>query len=101
MLQIIQPGLVGLDGRFVSTLADDGKTSGRGAPYSCAVLVCAGAGRSWRRSDAHNFADDFQVGAAASIGAGISDDFAEAGIGHTVPHLIPDFYKATIIAGWR
>jgi VIT1/CCC1 family predicted Fe2+/Mn2+ transporter len=67
----------------------------------------------------------FQVGMAASLGAGISMGFAEAladdgklsgrgtpylrglvcglmtiagGIGHTVPYLIPNFYTATVIA---
>ena len=104
MLQAIQPGLVGLMDGSVSTLAP--------------VFVAAFA--------THNSLNAFQVGAAASIGAGISIGFAEAladdgktsgrgapylrglgcgpmivagGIGHTVPHLIPDFYKATIIAG--
>jgi rubrerythrin len=103
VLQIVQPGLVGLMDGSVSTLA----------PVFAAAFAT------------HNSWNAFQVGAAASIGAGISMGFAEAladdgkisgrgapylrglvcglmtvagGIGHTVPYLIPDFYKATIIA---
>ena len=79
MLQIIQPGLVGLMDGSVSTLADDGKTSSRGAPY-LRGLVCAGAGPRGGVRDAQ-FLERFQVGAAASIGAGISRGFAEAGLG--------------------
>jgi hypothetical protein len=74
----------------------------------------------------HNSWNAFQVGMAASLGAGISMGFAEAladdgklsgrgtpllrgivcglmtvagGIGHTIPYLIPNFYTATIVAG--
>src|SRR6202049_508326 len=74
----------------------------------------------------HNSWNAFQVGMAASLGAGISMGFAEAladdgklsgrgtpylrglvcglmtiagGIGHTLPYLIPNFYTATIVAG--
>jgi hypothetical protein len=74
----------------------------------------------------HNSWNAFQVGMAASLGAGISMGFAEAladdgklsgrgtpllrgivcglmtvagGIGHTIPYLIPSFYTATIVAG--
>jgi hypothetical protein len=104
VLQIIQPGLVGLMDGSVSTLA----------PVFAAAFAT------------HNSWNAFQVGAAASLGAGISMGFAEAladdgkisgrgapylrglvcglmtvagGSGHTVPYLIPDFYTATIIAG--
>jgi rubrerythrin len=103
VLQIVQPGLVGLMDGSVSTLA----------PVFAAAFAT------------HNSWNAFQVGSAASIGAGISMGFAEAladdgkisgrgapylrglvcglmtiagGIGHTIPYLIPDFYKATIIA---
>jgi rubrerythrin len=104
ILQIIQPGLVGLMDGSVSTLA----------PVFAAAFAT------------QNSFDAFRVGMAASIGAGISMGFAEAladdgklsgrgtpllrgfvcglmtiagGIGHTVPYLIPDFLTATIIAG--
>jgi rubrerythrin len=104
LLQIIQPGLVGLMDGSVSTLAP--------------VFAAAFATRnSW---------DAFLVGLAASVGAGISMGFAEAasddgsltgrgrplirgsvcglmttagGIGHTLPYLIHDFRIATGIAG--
>jgi rubrerythrin len=103
ILQIIQPGLVGLMDGSVSTLAP--------------VFAAAFATRNpW---------EAFLVGVAASLGAGISMGFAEAladdgklsgrgtpllrgavcglmtmagGIGHTLPYLIPNFVTATIIA---
>lgn len=104
ILQIIQPGLVGLMDGSVSTLA----------PVFAAAF------------GTHNPWTAFQVGMAASLGAGISMGFAEAladdgklsgrgtpylrglvcglmtiagGIGHTLPYLIPDFYTATVLAG--
>jgi erythrin-vacuolar iron transport family protein len=103
ILQIIQPGLVGLMDGSVSTLA----------PVFAAAFAT------------HNPWNAFLVGMAASIGAGISMGFAEAladdgklsgrgapllrglacgvmtfagGIGHTLPYLIPNFTTATIIA---
>jgi VIT1/CCC1 family predicted Fe2+/Mn2+ transporter len=103
LLQVVQPGLVGLMDGSVSTLAP--------------VFAAAFATRnSW---------DAFAVGLAASVGAGISMGFAEAlsddgsltgrghpwlrglitglmtalgGIGHTLPYLIRDFSLATVIA---
>src|SRR6202044_1439554 len=96
ILQIIQPGLVGLMDGSVSTLA----------PVFAAAFAT------------HNPWNAFLVGMAASIGAGISMGFAEAladdgklsgrgapllrgaacglmtfggGIGHTLPFLIPHF----------
>jgi len=104
VLQVIQPGLVGLMDGSVSTLAP--------------VFAAAFATR-----DPHNA---FLVGLAASIGAGISMGFAEAladdgklsgrgapllrglvcgfmttagGIGHTLPFLVGDFWTATVLAG--
>jgi erythrin-vacuolar iron transport family protein len=103
ILQIIQPGLVGLMDGSVSTLA----------PVFAAAFAT------------HNSWNAFLVGVAASVGAGISMGFAEAlsddgklsgrgapllrglvcglmtfggGIGHTLPYLIPSFYTATAIA---
>lgn len=103
VLQIVQPGLVGLMDGSVSTLAP--------------VFAAAFATRAPH--------DAFLVGMAASIGAGISMGFAEAladdgklsgrgapllrglvcgamtcagGIGHTLPFLIADFWTATIAA---
>jgi rubrerythrin len=104
VLQIIQPGLVGLMDGSVSTLA----------PVFAAAFAT------------HNSWNAFLVGLAASVGAGVSMGFAEAladdgklsgrgtpylrglvcglmtiagGIGHTLPYLIPDFWTATIVAG--
>ncbi|TLU72023.1 iron exporter MbfA [Lichenicoccus roseus] len=104
VLQVIQPGLVGLMDGSVSTLA----------PVFAAAFAT------------HDPHKAFLVGLAASIGAGISMGFAEAladdgklsgrgtpflrglvcglmtiagGIGHTLPYLIPDFWTATAIAG--
>jgi rubrerythrin len=103
VLQIIQPGLVGLMDGSVSTLA----------PVFAAAFAT------------HVPWNAFLVGMAASVGAGISMGFAEAladdgklsgrgapllrglvcglmttagGIGHTVPFLIPYFVAATIVA---
>jgi erythrin-vacuolar iron transport family protein len=103
ILQIIQPGLVGLMDGSVSTLA----------PVFAAAFAT------------HNPWNAFLVGMAASIGAGISMGFAEAladdgklsgrgapllrgaacgvmtfagGIGHTLPYLIPVFAIATAVA---
>jgi rubrerythrin len=103
VLQIIQPGLVGLMDGSVSTLA----------PVFAAAFAT------------HNSWNAFLVGLAASLGAGISMGFAEAladdgkisgrgapllrgvvcglmtiagGIGHTLPYLIPNFWTATIVA---
>ena len=104
VLQVIQPGLVGLMDGSVSTLAP--------------VFAAAFATRDpW---------NTFLVGMAASVGAGISMGFAEAlsddgklsgrgtpwlrgvvcglmttagGIGHTLPYLIPRFWTATALAG--
>ena len=103
ILQVIQPGLVGLMDGSVSTLA----------PVFAAAF------------GTHNTWSAFQVGLAASLGAGISMGFAEAladdgklsgrgtpylrglvcglmtiagGIGHTLPYLIPNFWTATLTA---
>ena len=103
VLQIIQPGLVGLMDGSVSTLA----------PVFAAAFAT------------HSSWNAFQVGMAASLGAGISMGFAEAladdgklsgrgtpylrglvcglmtvagGVGHTLPYLINDFLTATALA---
>jgi rubrerythrin len=103
VLQIVQPGLVGLMDGSVSTLA----------PVFAAAFAT------------HSTWNTFLVGLAASVGAGISMGFAEAlsddgklsgrgapllrglicglmttagGIGHTLPYLIPSFFTATVFA---
>jgi len=103
LLQIVQPGLVGLMDGSISTLA----------PLFAAAFATR---NSW---------DAFLVGLAASVGAGISMGFAEAlsddgsltgrghpwvrglvcglmttagGIGHTLPYLIRNFNVATTTA---
>ena len=103
MLQYIQPGLVGLMDGSVSTLA----------PIFAAAF------------STHDTFAAFLVGAAASLGAGISMGFAEAlsddgsltgrgtpyvrgivtglmttlgGLGHTLPFLIPSLHLALIVA---
>ncbi len=104
VLQVVQPGLVGLMDGSVSTLA----------PVFAAAFAT------------HSSGNAFLVGLAASLGAGLSMGFAEAladdgrlsgrgtpllrglvcglmtvagGIGHTIPYLIPDFAIATAAAG--
>jgi len=103
LLQIVQPGLIGLMDGSVSTLA----------PVFAAAFATQD---TWQT---------FLVGMAASIGAGISMGFAEAlsddgnltgrghpwlrgfvsgmmttigGVGHTLPYLIPNFHVATGLA---
>jgi erythrin-vacuolar iron transport family protein len=103
LLQVIQPGLVGLMDGSVSTLA----------PLFAAAFATGSS---------H---DAFLVGTAASIGAGISMGLAEGlsddgkltgrghplirgaaagimtavgGLGHTLPYLINDFKTATIFS---
>ena len=103
LLQVVQPGLVGLMDGSVSTLA----------PLFAAAFAT------------HNTWETFLVGLAASLGAGISMGFAEAlsddgkltgrgrplirgcvtgimtavgGLGHALPYLIPDFWTATLLA---
>ena len=103
VLQIVQPGLLGLMDGSVSTLA----------PLFAAAFAT------------HDTWATFLVGMAASVGAGVSMGFAEAmsddgsltgrgrplirgvitgamttlgGVFHTLPYLIKDFYTATAIA---
>ncbi len=103
ILQVVQPGLVGLMDGSISTLA----------PLFAAAFATQS---TW---------ETFLVGMAASIGAGISMGFAEAlsddgsmtgrgrpllrgvitgamttigGVGHTLPYLISDFRTATTLA---
>ena len=103
VLQIVQPGLLGLMDGSVSTLA----------PLFAAAFAT------------HDNWQTFLVGVAASVGAGISMGFAEAmsddgeltgrghpwlrgwitglmtmvgGLGHTLPYLIPGFWTATTVA---
>ncbi|HEX3728604.1 MAG TPA: hypothetical protein VHV47_02280 [Opitutaceae bacterium] len=103
ILEIVQPGLAGLMDGSVSTLA----------PLFAAAFAT------------HNSHQTFQVGIAASVGAGISMGFAEAlsddgtlsgrgrpwirggicglmtaagGLGHTMPFLIGNVHRAIALA---
>jgi rubrerythrin len=103
LLQIVQPGLLGLIDGSVSTIA----------PLFAAAVAT------------HKTWDAFLVGMAASVGAGISMGFAEAqsddgsltgrghpwlrggitglmtalgGVGHTLPFLFPSFRTAMIVS---
>jgi rubrerythrin len=109
LLQVVQPGLAGLMDGSVSTLA----------PLFAAAFSAA----AMSTPNGHWF--PFQVGLAASVGAGISMGFAEGlsddgsltgrgrplirgvvcglmtalgGLGHTLPYLIPSLYLATWVA---
>ena len=111
VLQVIQPGLVGLMDGSVSTLAP--------------LFAAAFATRASQIADARATWSTFLVGLAAAVGAAISMGFAEAlsddgsltgrgrpwlrgvvcagmtfvgGIGHALPYLIPHFWTATAIA---
>jgi rubrerythrin len=103
VLQMVQPGLIGLMDGSVSTLA----------PLFAAAFAT------------HSTWETFLVGLAASVGAGISMGLAEGlsddgvlsgrgsplirglasglmtmvgGLGHALPYLIPDFWTATALA---
>ncbi len=103
LLQVVQPGLLGLMDGSISTLA----------PLFAAAFAT------------HNSWDAFRVGLAASIGAGISMGFSESqsddgsltgrgspwlrgaitglmttagGLGHTLPFLIGNFHAAALVA---
>lgn len=103
LLQVVQPGLVGLMDGSVSTLA----------PIFAAAFA---TNNTWQT---------FLVGVAASVGAGISMGLAEGlsddgkltgrghplirglaagvmtavgGLGHTLPFLIPNFHSAMVLA---
>ena len=103
LLQVVQPGLLGLMDGSISTLA----------PLFAAAFAT------------HQSSDAFRVGLAASIGAGISMGFSESqsddgsltgrgspwlrgaitglmtmagGLGHTLPFLIGNFHAATLFA---
>jgi rubrerythrin len=103
LLQVVQPGLLGLMDGSISTLA----------PLFAAAFAT------------HHSSDAFRVGLAASLGAGISMGFAESqsddgsltgrgspwlrggitglmtaagGLGHTLPFLIGNFHAATLLA---
>ena len=117
VMQVIQPGLVGLMDGSVSTLA----------PLFAAAFATHGL---WLRDPAHLPGSEptmptFLVGLAAAVGAAISMGFAEAlsddgsltgrgrpylrgvvcglmtfagAIGHALPYLIPSFWLATSVA---
>jgi rubrerythrin len=112
VLQVIQPGLAGLMDGSVSTLAPLFATA-----FATARLLPDELGKA--------AFETFQVGLAASVGAGISMAFAEGlsddgsltgrgrplirglvcglmtalgGLGHTLPFLIPNVYTATAVA---
>jgi len=103
LLQVVQPGLLGLMDGSISTLA----------PLFAAAFAT------------HKSSDAFLVGLAASIGAGISMGFSESqsddgsltgrgspwlrgaitgimtaagGLGHSLPFLIGNFHVATVVA---
>jgi rubrerythrin len=115
VMQVIQPGLVGLMDGSVSTLA----------PLFAAAFATRAAVAHGTLPESSATWSTFLVGLAASVGAGISMGFAEAlsddgsltgrgrpllrgvvcammtfagGIGHALPYLIPHFWIATACA---
>jgi rubrerythrin len=115
IMQVIQPGLVGLMDGSVSTLA----------PLFAAAFATRAAVAKGAMSDAQATWATFLVGLAAAVGAAISMGFAEAlsddgsltgrgrpyvrgvvcalmtfagAIGHALPYLIPHFWLATTVA---
>lgn len=116
VMQVIQPGLVGLMDGSVSTLAP---------LFAAAFAADAAFKRGIITQESQVTWSTFLVGLAASVGAGISMGFAEAlsddgsltgrgrpflrgvvcalmtfagGIGHALPYLIPHFWTATTVA---
>ncbi|MGA2619556.1 MAG: ferritin family protein [Thermoguttaceae bacterium] len=115
VMQVIQPGLVGLMDGSVSTLA----------PLFAAAFATRAAVALGSLSEKQATWSTFLVGLAAAVGAGISMGFAEAlsddgsltgrgrpllrgvvcalmtfagGIFHALPYLIPHFWAATAVA---
>jgi rubrerythrin len=115
VMQVIQPGLVGLMDGSVSTLA----------PLFAAAFATRAAIAGGHLSEAQATWSTFLVGLAAAVGAAISMGFAEAlsddgsltgrgrpylrglvcalmtfagAIGHALPFLIPTFWLATSVA---
>ena len=115
VMQVIQPGLVGLMDGSVSTLA----------PLFAAAFATRAAIAGGHLSEARATWSTFLVGLAAAVGAAISMGFAEAlsddgsltgrgrpylrglvcalmtfagAIGHALPFLIPTFWLATSVA---
>jgi rubrerythrin len=115
IMQVIQPGLVGLMDGSVSTLA----------PLFAAAFATRAAVAKGAMTDAQATWATFLVGLAAAVGAAISMGFAEAlsddgsltgrgrplirgvvcalmtfagAIGHALPYLIPHFWLATSVA---
>jgi rubrerythrin len=115
VMQVIQPGLVGLMDGSVSTLA----------PLFAAAFATRAAVMKHAMTDAQATWATFLVGLAAAVGAAISMGFAEAlsddgsltgrgrplirgvvcalmtftgAIGHALPYLIPHFWLATTVA---
>lgn len=115
VMQVIQPGLVGLMDGSVSTLA----------PLFAAAFATRAAVAKGAMTDPQATWATFLVGLAAAVGAAISMGFAEAlsddgsltgrgrpyvrgvvcalmtfagAIGHALPYLIPHFWLATTVA---
>jgi len=115
VMQVIQPGLVGLMDGSVSTLA----------PLFAAAFATRAAIAGGHLTEAQATWSTFLVGLAAAVGAAISMGFAEAlsddgsltgrgrpylrgavcalmtfagAIGHALPYLIPNFWLATSVA---
>jgi erythrin-vacuolar iron transport family protein len=115
VMQVVQPGLVGLMDGSVSTLA----------PLFAAAFATRAAVVKGAMTDAQATWATFLVGLAAAVGAAISMGFAEAlsddgsltgrgrpilrgvvcalmtfagAIGHALPYLIPHFWMATSVA---
>jgi erythrin-vacuolar iron transport family protein len=115
VMQVVQPGLVGLMDGSVSTLA----------PLFAAAFATRAAVVKGAMTDAQATWATFLVGLAAAVGAAISMGFAEAlsddgsltgrgrpilrgvvcalmtfagAIGHALPYLIPHFWMATSLA---
>ena len=116
VMQVVQPGLVGLMDGSVSTLA----------PLFCAAFAARKALENGLLTSEHQATwSTFLVGLAAAVGAAISMGFAEAlsddgsltgrgrpyvrgvvcalmtftgAIGHALPYLIPHFWLATTVA---
>ncbi len=115
VMQVIQPGLVGLMDGSVSTLA----------PLFAAAFATRAAVAKGAMTDLQATWATFLVGLAAAVGAAISMGFAEAlsddgsltgrgrpyvrgvvcalmtfagAIGHALPYLIPHFWLATTVA---
>jgi erythrin-vacuolar iron transport family protein len=105
VLTWVQPGLAGLMDGSVSTLAPIFATAfatqSTSTTFTVALAASVGAGISMGFTEAAH--DDGVIsGRGSPLKRGLASGLMTAigGLGHALPYLIPDFWTATVIAGF-